>query len=73
MRSVKTVGDLMDVIAVYDRSLPLVFVSNEIGGYWPLKREPMAIGTDHSISHVDATRTGGGHSLQISLHKLERK
>lgn len=65
--TVKTVGDLIRVLSVYDPALPLRFTSAESGGRWPEGRRDMVIGSDESIAHIDATRGGGDHSLEVSL------
>lgn len=57
MRLIRTLGDLKEVLSVYDDDLPVRFVSAEAGGFWPRGKGEMEIGVDEAVARVE--RVGG--------------
>ena len=64
---IRTIGDLIAVLSVYDLSLPVVFTSSESGGFWPRERTPLVVSIDDQVFEVDETLVGGNRHLEISL------
>jgi hypothetical protein len=61
MKSIKTVGDLVEVLSIYDKDLPLEIEESAPHG----KRYD--IGTDHCIVHMVNKYMGCPDTLRIHL------